>query len=227
VDEDGVVSGHDQIKAACALIEDVYFATERSIDGESVLYLEVADENMRVDAAVLKNYNSFGVGVDYTVAFATGDPLIGEECRATVDGLVVDNVTPSVGNVMVAIGETYAVDDTDTEIRIGLNFDTAVTPMPFNMMGQNGNTLIGKQRIVKGKVKVRNTLGLRMNGRVLPDRNFDIDSFDAALDPYTGNIVLEESTNWDEDQDKVLHFTQVDPLPMEILGIEVVLEGAP
>ena len=40
-----------------------------------------------------------------------------------------------------------------------------------------------------------------------------------------GNVTLEESSNWDETEDKLVHITQVDPVPMEILGIEVVLAG--
>lgn len=222
----GAVSGQDKFKAVGAVVEDIYFAVRRTVDEEEVTYLEVADVDMRMDAAELKRYNAFGGANDYTVAFAATDPLLGQECRVTVDGLVVDNITPAVGNVMVAIGETYPVDDTTTEIRVGLNFNTAVTPMPLNSMGRDGPNLIGKCRVVKGAVKVRNTLGLRMNGRVLADRNFDIDSFDAPLTPFSGNLTLEESSNWDETEDKLIEFTQVDPLPMEILGIQVNMEGA-
>jgi hypothetical protein len=98
--------------------------------------------------------------------------------------------------------------------------------MPLNTVGADGGAgLIGKQRIVKGKIKVRNTLGLRMNGRVLPEQQFDLINFDEVPTPYTGNLVLEESTNWDETEDKIVTFDQVDPLPMEILGIEMVMEG--
>ena len=226
VAEDGTVSGHDSIKAVAALIEDIYFATARSIGGVNVLYLETADNDMRVDAGVLKNYNLFGVGNDYTVSFATGDPLIGEECRVTVDGLVVDDITPVLSANSIPVPTSYVVDDVTTEVRIGLNFDTAVTPMPLNMLGQSGSTLIGKQRVVKVKLKVRNSLGVLVNGRRLPDRKFDVSNFDEPLISKTGNVTLEESSNWDEDQDKLVHITQVDPVPMELLGIEVVLEGA-
>lgn len=221
-----VVSGHDEFKAGAAATEDVYFAVARTIGGTEYLYLEALDEDMRTDASVLKQYNSFGVGADYTVTFATGSPLIGEECRATVDGLVVDNVTPSVGSVSVPMPTSYAVDDTDTEIRIGLNFDPRVTPMPLNTIGQAGQSLIKKQRVVKVKARVRNTLGLRVNGRVLADRQYDVDNFDALMTPFNGNLVIEESSSWDETEDKLVTFTQVDPLPMELLGIEVQLESA-
>jgi hypothetical protein len=223
VAEDGTVSGHDEIKAVGVVGQDIYFSVERMIGGESVLYLEVADEDMRMDAAVLKDY--IAPESNYLVAFLATDPLIGEECRATIDGMPVDNVTPELGSIAVTIASSYAID-ADTEVRIGLNFDTTVRPMPLNTVGADGGAgLIGKQRIVKGKIKVRNTLGLRMNGRVLPEQQFDLINFDEVPTPYTGNLVLEESTNWDETEDKIVTFDQVDPLPMEILGIEMVMEG--
>jgi hypothetical protein len=222
VDDEGTVSGHDEIKAVGVVGQDIYFAVERTIDGTSVLYLEVADEDMRMDAAVAKQYYDLD---NYYVSFSALDPLVGEECRATVDGMVVDDVTPSVGATAVPISESYTVDGF-TDIRIGLNFNTLVRPMPFNTVGGDGGQgLIGKQRIVKGKVKVRNTLGLQMNGRVLPDQQSDLVDFDDLPTPYTGNITLEESSNWDETEDKIVDFSQVDPLPMEILGIEMVMEG--
>ena len=66
-----------------------------------------------------------------------------------------------------------------------------------------------------------------VSGRVVMvgDRRFDIDLFDAELNPVTGNVTLEESTNWDETEDKTIEITQVDPMPMELLGIEVVLSS--
>jgi hypothetical protein len=219
---DGTVSGHDEIKAACALTEDIYFATTRTINGVEVLYLEIADEDMLMDASVLKYYDDL---VNQYVVFAADDPLLGTACRVTIDGLTVDSITPAVGNNLVTIAESYPIDG-NTEVRVGLNFTTAVTPMPLVATGPSGDHFIGKARIVKVKLKVRNTLGLLVNGHPIPDRRFNIDSFDAPLSPVTGNVTIEESTNWDETEDKLVNITQVDPMPMEILGLEVVMEGS-
>lgn len=228
VDEDGVVSGHDEIKAVAAVIESIYFATARDIGGTDYLYLEVADEDMRMDGAVLKRYNGFGIGSDYTVTFAAGDPLIGAAVRVTVDGLVVDDLDPVVLGTTnsVPMPESYEVDDTTTEIRIGLNFNPEITPMPLAPQTQSGASLVYKGRVVKVKAKVRNTVGLLINGRVIADRFYDQNNFDSPLTPYTGNITLGETSIWDERQDKNTTFSQVDPLPLEILGIETDLEVA-
>jgi hypothetical protein len=228
------VSGQDEIKAVAALTDDMYFATSRTIGGTAVLYLEVRDPDMRVDAGVVKNYNQFGVGADYTVTFAPGSPLLGSECRVTVDELVVDNITPEEDINSIPMPMSYEVnspDDADfvapaTEIRIGLNFNPTVRPMPPMPAGVSGQNMIRKQRIVTVKAKVRDTLGLQLNGRVLADRKYDVNNFDEAATPFSGNLVLEETSNYDEVEDKNLTFTQVDPLPMELLGYEVVIESS-
>jgi len=86
---------------------------------------------------------------------------------------------------------------------------------------------LNKRRIKFVRVKVNNTLGLLVNGQELPDRYYDIDDFDDNNPtPFTGNHKLEETTNWDETEDKTVTFTQVDPLPMELLSISVDMETA-
>jgi hypothetical protein len=42
---------------------------------------------------------------------------------------------------------------------------------------------------------------------------------------YTGIVEMEESTNWDQDVDKMVIFTQIDPVPMQILYLDTELSG--
>jgi len=66
-----------------------------------------------------------------------------------------------------------------------------------------------------------------VNGRVLEDRKIDIGFLDAAVaTPFSGNFELEESTNYDQAEDKLVVFSQVDPLPMNILGIDIQMESS-
>ena len=97
--------------------------------------------------------------------------------------------------------------------------------MPLNTMTPKGPNFAQKRRIVHVWVKVRNTQGLRVNGRELADRYFDLNNFDQTATPVSKWLDIEESTNWDADEDKVITFDQVDPMPMEILGIQVQLES--
>ena len=127
-------------------------------------------------------------------------------------------VTPTAGAVTLAEGDFgYA--------EIGLGFEVTLTPMPLNQMLPEGANFMRKRRVVKIRVRVFETLGLKINDRVIPDIAVDVDNFDAPAEPFTGIRSIEETTNWDEDQDKLVTFSQVDPLPLTILGIDVAVEG--
>lgn len=200
-----------EFKAVATVLEERFFLVKRTINGAEGLYFEQADEDLYTDCAIT-------VTNDAATTSITGlSHLNGEECRVRADGFVLDNVTPSGGSATIS--------QAAKEVEIGLNFDPTVTPMPLQTFSPSGSSnLMRKKRIVKVRAKVRNTLGLLVNGRPLPDRYYDINSFDAPAEPFSGTHVLEESTNWDEEEDKLVRFTQVDPLPFELLGIDVQLE---
>lgn len=205
-----------EFKAVGVVLEDIYFAVKRDIDGVQRLFLEQYDETYYTDCAA--KVNAGGVA---QIPVSPGLlHLVGETVRIrTADHFVLaSQVVPAAGNMTL---EIVPVDP----VEVGLNFNPEATPMPLNTMTPTPN-FMRKRRIVKVYAKVRNTLGLRCNGRPLPDRFFDLNNFDQAPTLFTGNHSLEETTNWDEKQDKLVAFTQSDPLPMELLAIDVLLEGS-
>jgi hypothetical protein len=197
--------------AGAGLLEEVYFAVQRSIDGTSKLFLEVTDPDHYTDCSVAATLASATTMTGLT-------HLNGESVRIRADGFILTDATVAAG----AITLTRA----SIAVEAGLGFNPTITPMPLNMVMPNGANVMRKRRVVKVRVKVLDTLGLLVNGRPLPDLNFDIDNFDEAATAFTGVKALEESTNWDESEDKTITFTQVDPLPMTILGIDIAMEGS-
>lgn len=202
-----------QFKAASALLDEIYVATVRSINAVDYLFIEQHDDSFYTDGSVQVVNSPASTTV-------TGlDHLDGQLCRVRGDGFVLDDVTPSGGSATIS--------HSSANVEVGLNFDPTVTPMPLNTLAPSGGGFISKRRVVKSWVKVLNTLGLLMNGdRILADRFYDIDNFDEPATPFSGNHSLEETTNWDETEDKLITFSQVDPLPFEILGIKVKMEGS-
>jgi hypothetical protein len=284
-------------RAGTGMLEDVYFAVRRVIDGTDTLFLEVTDPDHYTDCSVAgalvssKNISDISLGwtgtgavyyryvdtatahnlsvsdvVNISGVVASGSYLLdgaytvlevvsptrfrvknvtsptgtyvsggavssgvtttmtglshlnGEEVRVRADGFVLDDETPAAGSITISRSSSF--------VEAGLGFDPIVTPMPLNMMMPNGANVMRKRRVVKVRVKVLDTLGLLVNGRPLPDLNFDIDNFDEPAEPVSGVKALEETTNWDEADDKTITFTQVDPLPMTILGIDIAMEGS-
>ena len=285
-------------KAATGLLESVYFAVQRTIDGTAHIFLEVTDPLYYTDCAVagptvgtidilgVEMQQLFGptswepvvetsaahglsagdtatisgmvasgsydlngprrvygvvdsthfytksiITVPPTGAYVSGGTIAtgtvstfsglghldGQEVRVKADGFVLESATPAAGSITLTRASTY--------VEAGLNFNPIITPMPLNMLRPEGASFMRKRRVVKVRAKVFETLGLLVNGRVLPDFNFDINRFDSAPEPVTGVKSLEESTNWDEREDKTITFSQVDPLPMTLLGLDTAVEG--
>jgi hypothetical protein len=200
-----------EFKAVATVLEEIFFLVKRTINGTEGLYLEQADNELRTDcAAVVTNATA-------STSLTGLSHLNGEECRVRSGNLVLENVTPSSGTATAEIAVTSA--------EVGLDWQVAVTPMPLQTFGPGGSSnLMRKKRIVKVYARVRNTLGMYINGREIPDRTLDVDNFDEEPTPFTGTRAIELTSNWDEAKDKLVEFGQVDPLPFELLGIDVQLE---
>ncbi len=208
-------------KSVGVVFEDIYFSVARTIDGVDGLYLEIGDSTCRTDCALKPTSFSELNDTQTLVGLGSLFPLIGEEVRVRANGYSLPSTT-------VADTGSITVDMVDiTSCEVGLNYNPTVTPMPLNTMVPNGPTFMNKRRIVQVWVKVKDTLGLRINGRPIADRAFDIDSFDAPnAVPVSGNFKISENTGWEDKQDKLVTFDQVDPLPFEILAIKVQMESS-
>jgi hypothetical protein len=199
-----------EYRAVTTSFEDIFTAVLRTINGVQWLFFELGDPELYTDATI--------------APVVTGDVLSGlavyngEELRVRADDFVLANITPSAG--------AASVDDPGyTDVEVGLNFNPSLKPMPLAAALPKGSSIGNKRRIKEVSIMVENTLGLRLNGRVLPTRKNDVMNLDEAQAPYYGTLHLEETSNWDRDLDKVILLDQVDPLPMEILLIEAKLEG--
>ncbi len=192
---------------------------QRSLNGTTALILERAVENAFLDCStgpLTQSPASYGVGhLDW---------LNGMTCRVRADGLVLDNVVPSGGlATLTRDGQPYLA----TTYEVGLNFNPTVTPMPLQTVRYPaGTNLTHKKRIVSASIKVFNSLGILYNGQYLPTANIDTFNFDSAPQPYSGVIQLEDSSNWDLDKEKLVTFSQQDPLPFYLMFLDIELAGA-
>ena len=200
-----------KFRAVSSVLEDMFFLVQRTIAGVETLFFEQADPTCYLDCSTTVTNGS------PTTAVHNLTHLDGEVCRVRADGFVFANVTPSGGDA--------TLEQAATEVEVGLGWTLEVTPMPLQQMTQAGSNFLRKRRVVSIRAKVRNTLGLLVNGRRIPDRRFDVDSFDAAATPFSGVFKLEETTNWDETDDKLVTLTQIDPLPFELLALDTLMEG--
>lgn len=205
-------------KNAGEVLEDLFFLVQRDLNGTTALVFEQATENTFTDCGT--GYVA-GAGISSVNNLGW---LNGLSCRVKADGIVLDDVIPSGGVVsLLRDGHAYT---TTTGYEIGLNFNPTVTPMPLQATRwPSGSNLARKKRIVSMRIKVLNTLGLLYNGQPLTTTNFDEVNFDSTPQLFSGVIKLEDTTEWDESVDKIVSFTQVDPLPFYLMYIDIELQG--
>ena len=141
--------------------------------------------------------------------------------------VIVDQVVGLTTVTVNGSGNVVIVDPytPSGSIEAGLNWVPTVTTMPLNSDFGNGGNYLRKKRVVSMRCNVYQSLGVLYNGRPLPDTFFDLDNFDEAPTPHTGIQSLEETSNWDEGT-LTQTFSQVDPLPFHLLGIDIEVESS-
>jgi hypothetical protein len=202
------------------VVQNILMLVQRTINGVTILSLEQPTPNTYTDFCHYDASTAAGLTQITLTRFA------GATVRVLADGYVLDTVTvPSSGVIpFTSDGQPYTVQ---SQLEIGLNFNPIVEPMPLQTVRwPAGSNLAHKKRIKAIRAKLRLTQGLYANGNLLQLAQLDNFQMDAGPLPlYTGIVELEESTNWDQDVDKMVTFTQVDPLPMQILYLDTELSG--
>lgn len=202
-----------QFKAVTTVVTNIMFLVQRTINGVDKLFLEQADPVFMTDSAVQI------VNATPTAVITGLDHLNGQACRVVADGFVLSNVTPINGSA--------TIDQAATNVEIGLDWVPAATPMPLQNMTPLGTNVMRRRRVVKVRANVLSTRGLLVNGRVIPDKKTDVMTLNQPAALYSGVIELEESTNWDNTNgDKLVTFSQVDPLPFQLLSMDIQMESS-
>ena len=168
-------------------------------------YIEKRDENVYTDSAL--------VIASHSSATVTGlDHLEGEVVRVKLGGAVQTDATVSSGQI--TLDRTPSAE----AVEIGLDFNPEITTMPVSDGFQDGPTLNREKRIVRCTINRYQSLGILVNDEVVPDRQLDVDTFDDV--PSPSDEVTEIYLNgWS--QTAQLTITQVDPLPLTILGLDL------
>lgn len=199
-------------KSVAVVNEDRYVIVRRSINGVSYNFVEKMSETSYLDAS------KSGTNSPASATVTGLSHLNGETVGARSDYLVFEDVAVSGGSATIA-------EQTVENYEIGLRFTTSIRTMPLNGNYGNGDFFIRRKRVVKAHIYVYQSLGVLFNNRVLPNRAYDIDDYDASPSPVTKTFLLEESTNWTEEPLYVT-VSQTDPLPFTILAINIILEAA-
>jgi len=181
---------------------DIYFLVQRRVYNNDFVYLEKLNWDLYVDCAKTQ---TFGVPTTHVTNMDYIDEFV---VNALSDGFV----QPAGRVIFGAFDTEYA----GTTITIGIPYVPTIEPNPVNVMTQQGPTMYIKKRIIRIYIDYYESLGIYVNGDLVPYRTFD-DEVGELVDPLTGVYEYINLKGWNIRESVII--TQNDPLPMTILAV--------
>jgi len=192
--------------------DQVYVLVERTINEastpETKLYLEKIDFSVYTDCS-----KEFTFGSPQTVI--TGLDWLNEKTvYVTADGEYVGE--KEVHNNAITLEKAAST------VSLGLGSVVSMVPLRLNIQTSTGQTFYRKKRIKQVYLDFYESIGIKVNGKLIP--SFLLDS-DEIGKPPTVKSGIDEVTNmggWSNDEEVVI--TQTDPLPLTIRSISYEVE---
>ena len=181
-------------------ITDIYTVAKRDDNGTDKYYVEVFDETVRTDSAV----------VGGAVASLDASHLDGQTVHVISDGLVEEDQTAS--------SAVTFVNTPTTSCEVGMHFDVEVKTMPLDMRMQAGTRIGFKKRIVEVNALLYETQNLVINGNLVPIRSLGSGALDSAVPEFTGTKTLHGILGYSNEGQ--ITVTQNTPLKFTLLGLE-------
>jgi hypothetical protein len=182
----------------------LFFAVER----EGQIYLEILDNTIYTDSSTHVQYDE---PHDYVESL---EHLDGKLVRIVADGFVQTPKTVVNGKIIL--------DTAATDVTVGLFYQPIIIPMYVAINTQIGNTLYTKTHIQRIYIDFFESLGIKVNGQLLPFLNLNTTLLDTPPTPKSGMDEIAGRFGWDPRTPIII--TQDEPLPMTILAITYKVE---
>lgn len=183
--------------------DEVWALVRRTVGGNTVRYIERFETDIRTDSAITGTHPT-------GVATWTGlDHLNGREVDIVADGVVMDRLTVSGGQVTLA--------RTAKVVEIGLPYTTTIETLTPEMSGSTGSAQGNSMRIAEITLRFFNTTGAKLNGQVIPFRSLGPAVLDSEAPLFTGDHRIEK-LGWERGQ-AMLTIQQDQPLPFHLLAV--------
>jgi hypothetical protein len=218
---------------------EMYFCVKRTVNSTDRNYLEVFDDDLRVDAGI----KATGV----TVSSASGlDHLEGETVKVILDDSIQPDLVVSGGSVTFVRATTdkyqiglkwpdvqeaevvrlVAEGKTDRNARIivysdpdqvALNNEAWIKDMPVEGALPDGTQVGIKKRVPVATARVKDTTGLSINNNPIAFQAFGANLLDQAIPEFTGDKTEDGLLGWDDFGQ--VSITQNEPYKLKLLAI--------
>lgn len=189
--------------------ETTYFIVERVVNGNTRLFIEQLDFDAYMDCSV--------IGTQALAATISGlSHLEGEAVK--VRGKVINSdgeaVVDTIGLVTAGI---VTLEDAVTNYEVGLAWTTEIVPSAMNVALPTGNNLYMPKNIKSMYVDFYQSLGIRVNGELIPPFRIDSDTYDNPAAPKTDFVQVWPFSGWNATVE--ISITQSEPLPLTLIGM--------
>ena len=204
--------------------EKLYMVNIRTIDGVEAYYIERWDFNHYVDNGLTIN------NVAPLTTISGLDHLDGETVKVSaidpanpLKVIVLDDRLVTAGDITLTAAESVY-----EKIQVGLPFTTTLKPMPLNTNIGSGANAMRRKKIVRMNMRVKDSLGIEVDGIPLPVRSFGeaavspLDTFPIVTTGVIDDILGVLGWNIDD----MPTFTTPDATPITILAIEYEIESS-
>lgn len=175
----------------------------RTIDGNTVRYLELLDSDTYTDCAIK------GTSGSPTATWTGLGHLEGQTVSIRADGIPQPQKIVQSGQIVLAL--------TASSVEIGLPLSMRVKMLPPEVSGGAGVVKGSEVRVHKVLVDVLDTIGLTVNGQQVAFRQLGDGVLDSQVRPFTG-IKEVPGLDW-ETGGGAVEITHDDPLPCNVLAV--------
>lgn len=181
--------------------DQVWVAVERTINSVTATYIEVMDPILNTDLA---KTDSDSPAKTVWTGLAH---LEGETVDVIADGVVVPQQVVTSGQI--------TIPDAALAIEVGLHYKSTVIDLPPEVPTNIGTAQGQEITVHSCKVRLFETIGVQINGQVVPFRKFGQDNWNESVDLFTGDKEITVLGG----QGGVVTIEQDQPLPFTVLGI--------
>lgn len=181
----------------------VYALVRRTVNGQTVRYVEVFDSVLHTDAAVT-GWSEPGAAVWSGFSHLEGQ---------TVDVLADGSVMPQ----QVVTGGQVTLKRNAHLIEVGLHYDTTIETLTPEVSTTEGTTQNARKRTSEVTLRFMDTTGAECNGQVIPFRTFGPKILNQPAPLFTGDHSIGK-LGWERGED-TLTIQQRQPLPFHLLAI--------
>jgi hypothetical protein len=183
--------------------DQTWVVVRRTINGNTVRYVERLTDQILNDAGIL------GTSVGGAAVWTGLAHLNGKSVDIVADGCVMPRQVVAAGQITLTRNAK--------SVAIGLPYTSKIKLLPPEVSGQLGSAQGSAMDVGEVYVRVKDTIGGKVNGRIVPWREFGTGILDQPPEPFSG-LKKVENLGWEEGESHV-ELTQEQPLPWNVLSV--------